>query len=84
MNTEDEVDFGKGIYGSRAWVKGRSADWWLLLLFRGELPARAATDLAHCSFSGLLAFLAHIETLLGVRNPIKCLLVYGVQKSESC
>ena len=45
------------------------------LLFGRELPARAATDLPHCGFSGLLAFLAHLETLLGARNPVKCLLV---------
>jgi len=45
------------------------------LLFRGELPACAAADLPHRGFSGLPAFLAHIETLLGVRSPVKCLLV---------
>ena len=44
-------------------------------LFRGELPARAAANLPHCGLSGLLAFLAHLETLLGVQNPVKCLLV---------
>jgi hypothetical protein len=34
-----------------------------------------AEDLPQRGFSGLLAFLAHIETLLGVRSPVKCLLV---------
>jgi hypothetical protein len=45
------------------------------LLLGGELATRAATDLANCGFSGLLAFLAHVETLLGGRSPVKCLLV---------
>jgi hypothetical protein len=43
------------------------------LLFGGKLAARAATNFAHCGFSGLLSFFAHIETLLGFRNPMKCL-----------
>ena len=30
---------------------------------------RGGTDLPHCGFSGLLAFLAHLETLLGVETP---------------
>ena len=31
-------------------------------------------DLPHCGFGRLLSFLAHVETLLGVPGPVKCLL----------
>ena len=35
------------------------------LLFRRELPSRATTDLADCSFGGLLLGSGHLDTLLG-------------------
>ena len=44
------------------------------LLFGGKLAAGAATDLAHCGFSGLLLMACHFETLRGVPGPGKCLL----------
>jgi hypothetical protein len=43
------------------------------LLLGSKLPAGAAANLPHCCFGGLL-LLRHIETLLGVLDPMKCLL----------
>ena len=40
----------------------------------GELPPRTTTDLAHRGFGGLLLLACHIEALLGVLDPVKCLL----------
>ena len=37
------------------------------LLLGRELAASLSPDLTHCGFGGLLAFLAHIETVLRVR-----------------
>ena len=40
-----------------------------------EIPMLStATDLSYRGFSGLLPFLAHVETLLEVPDPVKCLL----------
>jgi hypothetical protein len=44
------------------------------LLFGSELAAGAPTDLPHCRLSGLLLASCHLETLLGVLRPVKCLL----------
>ena len=44
------------------------------LLLGSKLPAGAAANLPHCCFDGLL-LLRNIETLLGVLEPMKCLLV---------
>jgi hypothetical protein len=43
------------------------------LLLWSELPSSPTADLPHCRFAGLL-LLRHTETLLGVLNPVKCLL----------
>ena len=70
-----DVACGTGVLSLVAADLAKPLEYDADLLFRGELATRAATDLPHWGFSGLLPFLAHIETLLGVRNPVKCLLV---------
>ena len=44
------------------------------LLFGRELPSGSATNLSHCRFACLLLLVRHIDTLLGVMDPGKCLL----------
>jgi hypothetical protein len=40
------------------------------LLLWGELPTGTTADLTHCRFCGLLLPSSHIETLLGVQDPV--------------
>ena len=36
------------------------------------------------AISGLLLRVRHVEALLGVQDPVKCLLAHGTWKSECC
>ena len=54
------------------------------LLLRCEFPAGTAADLTHCRFGGLLLVSGHVETLLGVLNPVKRLLPYATPMSDFC
>jgi hypothetical protein len=54
------------------------------LLFGRELPAGPAADLSYCRFSRLLLPPRHLETLLGAKDPVMCLLAQTPSESESC
>ena len=71
--------------GERSWTRESPARFSTKpeTKFLGSYLMRAAaipsaTNVAYCCFGRLLLLVRHVETLLGILDPVKCLLAQGL------